>query len=39
VQPFRGFWRRHQGLPRKAKACLYQALTPRTDRKEFRETQ
>src|SRR5262245_28666448 len=35
VQPFQRFWRRHQGLPRQAKACLYQALTTRTDKKRI----
>src|SRR5262245_3168343 len=35
VQLFRRFWRRHQGLSRKAKACLYQALTTRTDKKRI----
>ena len=39
VQPFGRIWRRHQGLPRKTKACLYQALKQDPQRTEFRETQ
>ena len=39
VQPLGRFQRGHQGLSRKAKACLYQAIRKRSAKAEFRETQ